>query len=197
MIFMIEYKKKSRQLIRQKIMTTSILLVDDEMLFRERLGRAFEKREYVVFLAGNYDEAMHLIRQEKPELAVVDMKMPGKSGLELIKDGLAVHPAMQVVVLTGYGSIATATEAVRLGAVSYLPKPADVGDILSAFANNSELDIPEKEDEFQAPSLARLEWEHINRVLHDCKGNISAAAKRLGLHRRTLQRKLNKFPPDN
>ena len=104
---------------------------------------------------------------------------------------------MRVVVLTGYGSIATATEAVKLGAVSYLPKPADVDDIINAFARDSELDIDQPPAEFQAPSLARLEWEHINRVLHDCRGNISAAAKKLGLHRRTLQRKLNKFPPDN
>jgi len=172
-------------------------VVDDEPLVRERLGRAFEKREYRVFLAGNYEEAVALIRKEKPAMAVVDMKMPGKSGLEVIKDGLAAHPDLEIVVLTGYGSIATATEAVRLGALSYLPKPADVDDILKAFAQSPELDIPESEEEFQAPSLARMEWEHINRVLHDCKGNISAAAKRLGLHRRTLQRKLNKFPPDN
>jgi len=178
-------------------MTVPILLVDDEVMFRERLGRAFEKRGYTVFLAENYEEAMQIILREKPGMAVVDLKMPGKSGLELIKEGLAVHPTMQIVVLTGYGSIATATEAVKLGAISYLPKPADVDDILNSFAKNTELDIPETVDEFQAPSLARLEWEHINRVLHDCQGNISAAAKRLGLHRRTLQRKLNKFPPDN
>jgi two-component system, response regulator RegA len=176
-------------------MTVSILVVDDEALFRDRLARAFEKREYQVFTASGYDEAMVLIQEKRPDMAVVDMKMPGKSGLELIKDGLAVHPEMQIVVLTGYGSIATATEAVRLGAVSYLPKPADVDDILNAFSQNTELDIPEPEEDFLAPSLARMEWEHINRVLHDCKGNISAAAKRLGLHRRTLQRKLNKFPP--
>lgn len=197
---MIHYKQRQTAKDKNKhdaTMKTSILIVDDETLFRERLGRAFEKREYVVFLAANYEEAMQIIRREKPEMAVVDMRMPGKSGLELIKNGLAEHPALQVVVLTGYGSIATATEAVRLGAISYLPKPADVDDILSAFTHSTELDIPAKEEEFQAPSLARLEWEHINRVLHDCKGNISAAAKRLGLHRRTLQRKLNKFPPDN
>lgn len=178
-------------------MSTSILIVDDETLFRERLGRAFEKREYQVFLAANYDEAMALIRENRPHMAVVDMKMPGKSGLDVIKDGLAVHPDLKIVVLTGYGSIATATDAVRLGALSYLPKPADVDDILKAFAHNPALETPEEEEDFQAPSLARMEWEHINRVLHDCKGNISATAKRLGLHRRTLQRKLNKFPPDN
>ena len=176
---------------------TSILLVDDEDFFRERLGRAFEKRQYEVFLAENYDQAMEIVNKHRPEMAVVDLRMPGKSGLDLIKDAMAVHPDMRIVVLTGYGSIATATEAVRMGAVSFLPKPADVDDILSAFSQNTELIIPETEKDFQAPSLARMEWEHINRVLHDCQGNISAAAKKLGLHRRTLQRKLNKFPPDN
>jgi len=178
-------------------MTTSILLVDDETFFRERLGRAFEKRDYTVFLAADYDEAMTMVKKNKPKMAVVDLKMPGKSGLELIKDALAVHRKMKIVVLTGYGSIATATDAVKLGAVSYLPKPADIDDIITAFAKTTDLNLPEPDEKFQAPSLARMEWEHINRVLHDCKGNISAAAKKLGLHRRTLQRKLNKFPPDN
>jgi two-component system response regulator RegA len=178
-------------------MTISLLLVDDEVFFRERLGRAFEKREYKVFLAEDYDQAMAIVNKHRPEMAVVDLRMPGKSGLELIKDALVVHPDMRIVVLTGYGSIATATEAVKHGAVSFLPKPADVDDILNAFSKNTKLGIPEAEANFQAPSLARMEWEHINRVLHDCQGNISAAAKKLGLHRRTLQRKLNKFPPDN
>ncbi|GAB4337745.1 MAG: response regulator [Desulfobulbaceae bacterium] len=175
---------------------TSILLVDDEQFFRERLGRAFEKRGYTVFLAENYDQAMEMTDRHRPDMAVVDLRMPGKSGLELIRDAKGLHPEMRIVVLTGYGSIATATDAVKLGAVAYLPKPADVDDILNAFTQDGEAPVEPAED-FQAPSLARLEWEHINRVLHDCKGNISAAAKRLGLHRRTLQRKLNKFPPDH
>ncbi len=178
-------------------MTTSILLVDDEIFFRERLGRAFEKRKYRVRLAADYTEAMQVVKKERPELAVVDLRMPGKSGLELIRDALAVHPDLRIVVLTGYGSIATATDAVKLGAVAFLPKPADVDDIITAFTQETDLDLPEADRDFQAPSLARMEWEHINRVLHDCKGNISATAKKLGLHRRTLQRKLNKFPPDN
>ena len=151
---------------------TSILLVDDEVFFRERLGRAFEKRGYEVLLAENYDQAMDMVNQHRPELAVVDLRMPGKSGLDVIKDATAVHPEIQIVVLTGYGSIATATEAVKLGAVSFLPKPADVDDIINAFTKNIELDIPEAEEDFQAPSLARMEWEHINRVLHDCKGKL-------------------------
>ena len=174
----------------------AILIVDDEDLFRSRMGKAFENRGFVVYMAANYDEAMEIIERHKPKLAVVDMKMPGKSGLELIRDALQIDPALKAVVLTGYGSIATATDAVKLGAVYYLPKPADVGDILNAFTRNPEVEIDNQEEDFMAPSLARTEWEHINRVLADCGGNISETAKRLGIHRRTLQRKLYKYPPD-
>ncbi|HFQ79871.1 MAG TPA: response regulator [Desulfobacterales bacterium] len=173
---------------------TSILLVDDEGFFRQRLARAFKKRGYEVLEAADYNQAMVRINSCQPQLAVVDLKMPGKSGLELIRDGLKSAPKLQIVVLTGYGSIATATEAIKLGAIYYLPKPADVDDILAAFAKSDGNEISTPVD-FKAPSLARAEWEHINRVLDDCGGNISAAARRLGLHRRTLQRKLQKYPP--
>ena len=176
-------------------MEQTILLVDDEDIFRNRLTRAFTKRGFTVFSAADYDEAMDLINQHHPQMAVVDLKMPGKSGLELIADAKKIQPSLKIVVLTGYGSIAPATEATKLGAVYYLPKPADVDGILNAFAKDGESPNMAEKD-FTAPSLARLEWEHINRVLHDCKGNISCAAKKLGLHRRTLQRKLNKYPPN-
>jgi two-component system response regulator RegA len=119
--------------------------------------------------------------------------MPGKSGLELVKELKALDPATKIVVLTGYGSIATALEAVKLGATHYLQKPADADEVLAAFSQGGQpLDL---HAELKAPSLARAEWEHINRVLGDCSGNISEAARRLGLHRRSLQRKLNKHPP--
>lgn len=173
----------------------SILVVDDEVLFRERLVKAFIKRGFAVYQAGNYDEAISVIRKHRPLMAVVDLKMPGKCGLEVVQDGLAINEEMQIVVLTGYGSIATATDAIRLGAHSYLPKPADVGDILSSLTREPVLDIEIKTEDFVPPSLARTEWEHINRVLSDCDGNISETAKRLGIHRRTLQRKLYKYPP--
>lgn len=173
----------------------SILLVDDEDFFRERLVRAFVNRGFIVFSAPNYDEGMKIVRDEKPSMAVVDLKMPGKSGLDLLKDALAIHQQMRIVVLTGYGSIATATEAVKLGALSYLPKPADVDDIINAFSEDSDLKVEANQEDFQAPSLARAEWEHINRVLADCGGNISLAAQKLSIHRRTLQRKLQKYPP--
>jgi two-component system response regulator RegA len=177
-------------------MSQKILLVDDEDFFRQRLTRAFNKRGFTAFEAANYQEAIAAIEDKNPDMAVVDLKMPGKSGLELIKDALQMAPKLQIIILTGYGSIATATEAIKLGAIYYLPKPADVDDILTAFARNGENKIAAP-TEFKAPSLARAEWEHINRVLDDCDGNISAAARRLGLHRRTLQRKLQKYPPSS
>lgn len=176
-------------------MELSILLVDDEDTLRNRLAGAFTKRGYTVFTAANYDEAMSKIRSHRPAMAVMDLRMPGKSGIELIEEARQAHPEMKIVVLTGYGSIATATEATRLGAICYLPKPADVDDIISAFAKDPDLRLQLEVDDFTPPSLARAEWEHINRVLHDCGGNISAAARKLGVHRRTLQRKLNKYPP--
>jgi len=172
-----------------------ILIVDDDAHLRERLVAAFAGRDFEARGAGSYDEAMTLLEDFAADRAVIDLKMPGKSGLELARDALAVRPALRVVILTGYGSIATAMEAVRIGAVSYLPKPADVDDILAAFDPESRVNsLPEGED-IPTPSLARAEWEHINRVLADCGGNISAAARRLNIHRRTLQRKLMKYPP--
>jgi two-component system response regulator RegA len=173
----------------------SILLVDDDEVFRRRLARAFEDRGYDVQTAGSYDEAIAVARSESPEHAVVDLRMPGRSGLELIQALTENDPATRIVVLTGYGSIATAIDAVRLGAAHYLPKPADADDIVAAFARADAPPLAPPEPDYQAPTLARAEWEHINRVLSDCAGNISEAARRLGIHRRSLQRKLQKYPP--
>jgi two-component system response regulator RegA len=173
----------------------SVLVVDDDATFRERLGRAFRDREYEVRTAGSYDEAMAQARDESPQFAVVDLKMPGRSGLELVRDLKGVDATTKIVVLTGYGSIATALDAVRLGATHYLAKPADADDIIAAFARDEKAPLTAPESEFPAPTLARAEWEHINRVLSDCGGNISEAARRLGMHRRSLQLKLRKHPP--
>lgn len=174
----------------------SLLIADDDDVLRERLAAALRERGYDVRTARGYDEAVALARRDSPELALVDLRMPGRSGLELVRELKAIDPATRVVVLTGYGSIATAMDAVRLGASHYISKPADVDDILAAFARGDMPDaltpVPE---EFTAPSLARAEWEHINRVLSDAGGNISEAARRLQIHRRSLQRKLQKFPP--
>ena len=175
--------------------TPSILLVDDDEVFRRRLARAFEDRGYEVVTAGHFDDAMLAARSESPEFAVVDLRMPGRGGLELVQALKAIDPATKIVVLTGYGSIATAIDAVRLGATHYLPKPADADDIGAAFARGEAPPLTPPEPDYQAPTLARAEWEHINRVLSDCAGNISEAARRLGIHRRSLQRKLQKYPP--
>ncbi|MFO7761907.1 MAG: response regulator transcription factor [Desulfobia sp.] len=171
------------------------LLVDDEDVFRNRLQKSFEKRGFRVFSAADYHEAVKLIKREKPDYAVVELKMPGKSGLDLIRDGLKIHPSLKIMVLTGYGSIATAVEAIKSGALHYLSKPADAEEILASFNKDSKGEKRRVSGEFPAPSLARTEWEHINRVLADCRGNISKTARRLGIHRRTLQRKLYKYPP--
>ncbi len=173
-----------------------ILIVDDDDFFRDRLSRAFTRRSYNVLQAGTYDEAVPLIEENRPALAVFDLKMPGRNGLVLVEKAISINPGMHIVVLTGYGSIATATDAIRLGATSYLAKPADVNEIISAFDQGEVVGSELTDGDLEPPSLARMEWEHIQRVLHDCDGNISTAAKKLGLHRRTLQRKLNKVAPD-
>ncbi len=172
-----------------------ILLVDDEQFFLDRMNRAFIRRGYVTYIASSYDEAMDVIEEHQPLLAVFDLKMPGKSGLQLLKDALKRVPELSIVVLTGYGSIATATEAIKLGAVSYLAKPADVDEIIIAFGDDTDREPDFSQEELLPPSLARVEWEHIQRVLTDCDDNISCAAKKLGIHRRTLQRKLYKYAP--
>ncbi len=175
----------------------SILIVDDDEVYRNRLARAFVDRGYEVKTAQDYDSAVAVAQADSPEWAVVDLKMPGKSGLELVKALVEIDPATRAVVLTGYGSIATAIDAVRLGAAYYLSKPADADDIINAFARAEAppLEPPADGGDYKAPSLARAEWEHINRVLSDAGGNISEAARRLGIHRRSLQRKLQKYPP--
>lgn len=172
----------------------SLLLVDDDSVFRERLARAFASRGFEVQAAADYDEAVALARDDSPELAVVDLRMPGHSGLELVRELKKIDEQTKVVVLTGYGSIATAVEAMRIGAANYLAKPADADDILAAF-EHADAPVLEPTKGYVAPSLARTEWEHINRVLNDTGGNISEAARRLGIHRRSLQRKLHKFAP--
>jgi two-component system response regulator RegA len=170
----------------------SILLVDDDDAFRKRLARALAERGYEVRVAADYDAAMESARADSPQFAVVDLKMPGRSGLELVRDLKAVDPTTRIVVLTGYGSIATAVDAIKLGATHYLPKPADADEIVAALLRE---EAGELAPGFPAPSLARAEWEHIQRVLGDCGGNISEAARRLGLHRRSLQLRLRKDPP--
>ena len=173
----------------------SILIVDDDEVFRSRLARAFRERGYEVRAANGYEDAMTAARDESPEMAIVDLRMTGPSGLELVRDLKALDPSTRILVLTGYGSIATAIEAMRIGATYYLPKPADVDDILAGFARGEAPPLDPPPSDYAPPSLARTEWEHISRVLSDCSGSVSEAARRLGLHRRSLQRKIQKYPP--
>lgn len=172
----------------------SILIADDDPVFRGRLSQALRDRGYDVRAAADTETAVSMARAESPELAVVDLRMPGRSGLELVGELKSIDGSTRIVVLTGYGSIASAVEAVRLGAQDYLTKPADVDAILAALFRSAE-DKKSMQVDFQVPSLARTEWEHIHRVLSDCDGNVSEAARRLGIHRRSLQRKLNRYPP--
>lgn len=171
----------------------SILLVDDDEVLRERLAQAIRSRGYEVKTAGTAEEALREVTKESPEMAVLDLKMPGMSGLDLLRELRRQDPSTRVLMLTGYGSIATAVQAVREGAVGYLPKPADADEILGAL-NGKDTTQPKAPGQ-ETPSLARAEWEHIQRVLADCGNNISEAARRLGIHRRSLQRKLHKYPP--
>jgi len=171
------------------------LIIDDDDVFRDRLSRAFRTRGWATWDADGADQAIALIAEHRPDLVLVDLKMPGREGLDLIPDLRRMEPESVILVLTGYGSIATTLAATKLGADHYLSKPADVDQILAVYemvcaGSDSAETIPAT-----VPSLARVEWEHIQRVLTDCHGNISLAARLLGIHRRSLQRKLSKYPP--
>jgi two-component system response regulator RegA len=175
-------------------MKTRILVIDDEEAYRERLVRAFSARGHDARGASDGRAALVLAAEFVPERAVLDLRMPGAGGLAVLRELLAELPDLRIIILTGYGSIASALEALRLGAVDYLTKPADADQILAAFekpgGTSTGDDVPD------VPTLDRVEWEHIQRVLTECGGNISEASRRLGLHRRTLQRKLDKYPPE-
>jgi two-component system response regulator RegA len=170
----------------------SLLLVDDDATFRTVLAEAFEKRGYAVRAAHDVPSGLAAVADDPPEYAVIDLKMPGPSGLELVQKLKQLDENTRIVMLTGYASIATAVEAIKLGATHYLAKPADADEILAALhraGGDAALPVGPK-----PLSVARLEWEHIQKVLSECQGNISETARRLGMHRRTLQRKLAKRP---
>lgn len=172
-----------------------ILLVDDDEIYLERLARALQRQGSTVAAARSAEEATAISRQFHPTAAVLDMNLPGANGLVCLRELREQWPELRVLMLTGYGSIATALEAVRLGAWDYLTKPADAAGILYALTRERIAEAPPAPLPAAPPTLERLEWEHIQRVLADCDGNISHAAEALGLHRRSLQRKLRKFPP--
>jgi len=180
--------------------TRLALIVDDDEVFRDRLRRALVQRRWDVDAVTNGDEAIRVARERGPDLALVDLRMPGKPGLDVVEELRAVDSSMTIVVLTGYGSIPTAISAVKRGADHYLSKPADADQILAVYESLQSSADGESETAgtpASVPSLGRVEWEHVQRVMTDCGGNISQAARLLGIHRRSLQRKLAKYPPSH
>ena len=174
-------------------MSMKLLIVEDDVDFATALSRGMRKRGFEVMLAHDAAQAEAAAATFGPSHAIVDLKLPGESGLTVVAMLAARTPAPAIVVLTGYASIATAVEAVRLGARHYLAKPADADEILAALLR----DQPDANLAIHPEplSVARLEWEHIQKVLNEHDGNISATARALKMHRRTLQRKLEKNPP--
>ena len=171
----------------------TLLIVDDDLTFSRVLARAMEGRGYAVAVAHDVEEGVRSAAERPPRFAVVDLRMPGASGLTIIGKLKAINADMRIVVLTGYASIATAIEAIKMGATHYLAKPATAEELVAAFARttaDAEVDV-----EAAPVPVGRVEWEYIQKVLAERQGNISDTAKALGMHRRTLQRKLAKRPP--
>lgn len=167
-----------------------LLIIEDDVVFARTLARSFERRGYQVEVLNGPEEVEACARQFAPERAVVDLRLGGSSGLACVKQLHDIDPAMRIVVLTGFASISTAVEAVKLGATNYLMKPANTDDIEAAFDRvEGDVDTALKA---RPTSIRTLEWEHIHQTLADTNYNLSEAARRLGLHRRTLARKLDK-----
>ena len=173
-------------------MMKSILILDDNEVFASTLSRSFKRKGYESFVALNINDAQHLAVMHQPDFAVVDLKIDQESGLHFLPLLLESSPSTKALVLTGYSSISTTVEAMKLGCVNYLCKPVNTDEILQALVGDQphpEISLPDT-----PPSVNRMEWEHIQRVLTQHDGNISTTAKALGMHRRTLQRKLQKRP---
>jgi len=169
-----------------------LLLVDDDLVFLQVLGKAMGKRGYDVMTATGMTDAVAQARSAVPEMAVVDLKLNGESGLDLIPLLIEINPQMNIVVLTGYSSIATAVTAIKRGAAEYLSKPVTAGDVVKALSGEWQRD--DALEDLSPMSVERVEWEYIQKVLKENDGNISATARSLGMYRRTLQRKLAKKP---
>jgi two-component system response regulator RegA len=171
-----------------------ILVIDDDDTFNSVLTRALTRRGFTVAGARDVDTALAAAQETPPAAVVLDLNLGATSGLTLIRPLLDIAPDCRIVVLTGYASIATAVEAIKLGATQYFAKPVEVDAILGAFDASSPAPMPDAEPPTDPLSVGRLEWEHIQRVLHEHEGNISSTARALKMHRRTLQRKLAKRP---
>jgi two-component system response regulator RegA len=170
----------------------TLLIVDDDRPFRERLARAMQLRGFEVLVAETVREGVAIVRERPPAYAVIDLKLDDGNGLDVVETLHETRPNARVVVLTGFGNIATAVAAVKFGAIDYLPKPADADDIMGALlaAPGAKPNPPEN-----PMSADRVRWEHIQRVYELCGHNVSETARRLNMHRRTLQRILAKRSP--
>lgn len=169
-----------------------LLLTDDDESFRQVLARALERRGFTVWTARDVASSVEAAQRIRPEFAIVDLRIGNESGLNLVARLVGLQHNIRIVVLTGYASIATAVEAIKLGARHYLAKPAEPDEIIGALTHDrGDADVPPA----RVPmSVRRLEWEHLQNVMHAHDGNVSAAARALNMHRRTLQRKLYKRP---
>ena len=176
----------------QNMGNSRLLLVDDDEVFLGVLSKAMNKRGYDVMSSSAIDGAVAQATEKVPDMAVVDLKLENESGLDLIPLLIDINPEMNIVVLTGYSSVATAVTAIKRGASDYLSKPVTASDIIKALCNESQREDMLKE--FSPMSVERVEWEHIQKVLKENHGNVSATARSLGMYRRTLQRKLAKKP---
>jgi two-component system response regulator RegA len=170
----------------------SLLLVDDDAPLRRSLTRALERRGFQVLAAEGLAEAREHARRHRPEFAVLDMRLTEGSGLDLVHTLRTMRPDMRIVIVTGYGNIATAVAAIKAGAVDYLAKPVDADDVANALLRSG-AGLPPPPD--NPMSADRVRWEHIQRVFEQCHRNVSETARRLNMHRRTLQRILNKRAP--
>lgn len=181
--------------IEEKYKDCTLLIVDDNQVFNDTLTRSISRRGITVLSALSVEDALSLLKQNKVDAAVVDLKLEGASGLSLIPALKSQNACCAIVMLTGYASITTAVDAIKLGATNYLTKPANTNDILSTlFPEPDTENVSIKKQETPTMSVGRIEWEHIQKVLSENDGNISATARELGMHRRTLQRKLQKHP---
>ncbi|WP_219323646.1 ActR/PrrA/RegA family redox response regulator transcription factor [Methylovirgula sp. HY1] len=173
-------------------MDKTLLIVDDDKPFLSRLSRAMETRGFIVTCAGSVAEGLAAIAKEAPAFAVIDMRLADGNGLDVISELKAKRPEARAIILTGYGNIVTAVTAVKLGAFDYLAKPADADEIYSALlaTRHDKAELPEN-----PMSADRVRWEHIQRIYELCGRNVSETARRLNMHRRTLQRILAKRAP--
>jgi two-component system response regulator RegA len=169
-----------------------LLLVDDDAPLRRSMARALERRGFQVLPAEGVAEARALAREHRPEFAVLDMRLTEGSGLDLVRTLRELRPETRIVIVTGYGNIATAVAAIKAGAVDYLAKPVDADDVANALLKSGQGLPPPRENPMSAD---RVRWEHIQRVFEQCNRNVSETARRLNMHRRTLQRILNKRAP--